>query len=501
MPAKTRPVERIDLKFRAAPATASRLTPPGGWWVWSLLGVACGLGGWLIGRDLLTRRLGDQLAEAQSPGEALLALEGLMMVDTKTSGEIVRGLQHSNLQIARSAYRVLETQIAGWQEQPAEVMSRMQDLAQHLGDLPQDTPAENLILASGLASRIYTICLEMDDPELASTIQICEQIILRSGTAQRDTESRLSDSRTGPSDDLAALQERIDSFSPPPPLPPETLPELAGGQFTAAKSLDDSPPDTKQPLVEDAPGSSARVAGTNAPIGEALPPVGAREAVQSSSSKPNTASFRLIASSTRPRTAARNASQVTAVSEDDGLTDAALGGAGESTPPELTHGPTAISNQPLGQVRALPTEPELDGIQDMAIEELVKLLGSVQPRVAQAAALTLRAKGLSDDKLELASTLATGSAATQLELIEQIATRSDLDPRPWLLWMAEDGVPEVRQQAVSLLHSMVDADVQRNLRVLLGRERDEVVAQAIRHVLLTGPGLQQRSGAIGGATR
>ena len=92
-----------------------------------------------------------------------------------------------------------------------------------------------------------------------------------------------------------------------------------------------------------------------------------------------------------------------------------------------------------------------------------------------------------DDRLALASELATAAPARRLELVHHIATRDDLDPRPWLLWMAETGETEVRQQAISLLSSMVDLNVQRQLRQLLAQESDETVAQSIRQVLLTRP--------------
>jgi hypothetical protein len=61
--------------------------------------------------------------------------------------------------------------------------------------------------------------------------------------------------------------------------------------------------------------------------------------------------------------------------------------------------------------------------------------------------------------------------------------REDVDARPWLLWMAEDGQESVRQHAVALLTPLVDNDVRRQLRLLLNREGDEKVAQTIRQVL------------------
>ena len=117
--------------------------------------------------------------------------------------------------------------------------------------------------------------------------------------------------------------------------------------------------------------------------------------------------------------------------------------------------------------------------------ELVRLLASDQAEVTKAASLALRHHGLSDYKIELASELAVGSAARRLELIQHIASSSEIDPRPWLTWMAEDGQPEVRRMAISLLSSMLDEQVQRSLRILMAREPDSQIKDLLRKVLLT----------------
>ncbi|MCA9132628.1 MAG: hypothetical protein KDA45_05725, partial [Planctomycetales bacterium] len=178
--ARPSPVERLDLKFRAEPASTAGSAFAGGWWLWCLVGVFLGLGGWWASRSLLTRRLSDQLAAAQSPGEAFLALEGLLLLDADATLEIVRGLQHPNAQVARTAYRTLDAQITSWQQlEPAASAARMRSMAHRLHELPPDTPPDNLVLASSLASRIFTICLELDDPQLAPVQTLCENIFQR----------------------------------------------------------------------------------------------------------------------------------------------------------------------------------------------------------------------------------------------------------------------------------------------------------------------------------
>ena len=92
---------------------------------------------------------------------------------------------------------------------------------------------------------------------------------------------------------------------------------------------------------------------------------------------------------------------------------------------------------------------------------------------------------MSDSKLELAMELATGSEQQRLEIIGQFPNRTDLDPRVWLLWMAQDGQTEVRRRSVAQLSVILDQDVMRELRLLLNRERDPETAQLIRKVLVS----------------
>ncbi len=71
MPATNHQVERLSLTFRAE-SPAPRSVLPGGWWLWCLLGIAIGLGGWLISRQFLAQRLSEQLLTAKSRPEACL---------------------------------------------------------------------------------------------------------------------------------------------------------------------------------------------------------------------------------------------------------------------------------------------------------------------------------------------------------------------------------------------------------------------------------------------
>jgi hypothetical protein len=81
--------------------------------------------------------------------------------------------------------------------------------------------------------------------------------------------------------------------------------------------------------------------------------------------------------------------------------------------------------------------------------------------------------------------LATGDVDDRIRILDAVATNGNLDPRPWLMWMAQDGQPEVRKKSISILASMLDTTIQRQLRLLHNRERDEGVAETIRQVLVS----------------
>jgi hypothetical protein len=465
-------VERLDLNFRAEPAPARTFGFSPGWWLWCLIGLGVGYGLWWAGRQALTRRLSDQLATAQSASDAFLALEGLLMLDSEATLEIARGLQHPNAQVARTAYRTLDAQISGWSQLESSIAaSRMRSLSQRLSELPETTPPDSLILASSLASRIFSICLELDDPQLAPVMTTCEVVFQRIGRVSDSVAlaSSASSSIAVPAvssavvsaADLQAIEQQINALRPPPPL--------------------NLPPEVPQNAEYTQPTDTTWVA-----------PLAQRDSVHSSSSTP-TARVQFLNANTRPRPAASLTSGASMSLSDEAEGQPAYAAlsdesnaATEPPLPSLVQGPASIEERPLSSMLQLKVDADLASIEHLEPDQLVRLLASVQPRVAQAAALALRAKGFTDDRLALASELATAFPAEQIALLQVIANRPDLNPQPWLFWMAEDGPPEVRQHAVALLSSMSsDLAIQRELRRLLAQESDERVAQTIRQVLMT----------------
>ena len=464
MPATQHQVERLSLTFRAENPAPPRGVFPGGWWLWCLLGVGVGLGGWLLSREYLAKRLGQQLSEAKSRPEAMLALEGLLLLDSTASHAIVAGLQNEDFTVARTAFRAIESQIDRWQKfTPAEAKSRMEALAQSLQQLPDTIPRENLILASSLASRIFTVCLEREDEDLKSTIAVCEQVIARVGkgqivTADEDRVARTSNGGFSLSDNSAessspesddSAHEYTASLADPLSIPPPPL------------SPNSQQPAGRAPELFDNSDNSSFYRNPD----EELSSTGGR------------ASLRLIASPIR-----RSLTDSTSLPLEN---NPPANGAHSRSRSVLSVSDSAGTETMPLQTSDEPSAKSLAGIEQLPIQELVRLLGSVQPKTAQAAALALRRHGMSDSKLVLAMELATGSEPRRLEILDQFPSRTDIDPRVWLLWMAQDGQTEVRGRAIAQLSSMLDQDVMRELRLLLNRERDPEVAQLIRRILVS----------------
>lgn len=470
MSSTNQPIERLSLTFRAEAPPATRSVLPGGWWIWCLLGMGIGLGGWLLARHSLAKQLGSQLAQAKTRSEALMAMESLMLLDPTASGEIVAGLKNTDVIIARTAFRTLESQITRWQElSDQELKSRIQLLSQALAGLPNTIPEENAILASSLASRLIAACIDRHDIQLEPAMAFCQQVIQRSGRSQRAAEFAKPTAASLPLASTAEFTEPMVGQLPPPPLPPQYA------DSSNVFSLNDST--TEDSYTEESNTEESYTAAIEHDVADAQtsPPselpaqntmrmsVSAEPALRSAGG--GRATLKLVQAPVRSIYSNAHSS---ATNDDPSTTEAA----------ETLQGNSDTSPSLEAEAR------ELAGIDSVPIGEVVRMLGSVQPQVTKAAALSLRRRGMPDSQIALAIELATGTEQQRLEILDQLHRRTDLpDPRVWLLWMAQDGQPSVRQRSVAMLHSMLDVDVLRELRLLLQREQDSQVAQTIRQVL------------------
>lgn len=108
-------------------------------------------------------------------------------------------------------------------------------------------------------------------------------------------------------------------------------------------------------------------------------------------------------------------------------------------------------------------------------KSVIGLLGSQQAETRDQAVNELVRRGLSNEEIRIANQLASSAVEVRLGLLESIVNRTDVDPRPWLLWLAEDSNREVRMRAISSLATMNDASIKQALRKRLSSEHDPAV--------------------------
>ncbi len=434
---------------------------PGGILLWCLVGLAIGLSAWLGGRAYLKHTLAQQLNSASSEEVALQSIDALLRLDANATIEVSRGLAHPEFMVANAAFRALGGQLDAWSKlDAAERLVRMQQVVVELERIPGDIDQDHRILVSGLASRIYADALSSREEGAADVLEACRRVLRRTDPEHVPTQIVRLDTAppvlppSSPAQDLSPVPPPLAPLDPPAAQrTPTDSSESArlSDQVDAATpkrspmsrlSLSDSPddfPSSEPARMHLASGPAALPKSTSPTRTIVIPPA---------NQKPQPAVDPLSASaSSRSRVIPQDVQPLP-------------GDTGETTP-----------------------SPSLSGIEQLPIDQLVRLLSSVQPRVSQAAALTLRQRGMTEENLELAIRLATGSVEQRQRLLSELVKRDDLDARPWLLWMATDGQEVVRQQAVGLLKPLVDNDVRRQLRLLLNKERDEQVAQTIRQVL------------------
>jgi hypothetical protein len=110
-------------------------------------------------------------------------------------------------------------------------------------------------------------------------------------------------------------------------------------------------------------------------------------------------------------------------------------------------------------------------------------LGHSNVSLASAAEQELRRRGMSGESIQMATRIATGDVQTKLDLVDAVAHDRSIDPRPWLMLLLRDPSRDVKLRSVSILATMNDPQIQRDLRDHAMTEPDPTVAARIRRVL------------------
>ncbi len=146
-----------------------------------------------------------------------------------------------------------------------------------------------------------------------------------------------------------------------------------------------------------------------------------------------------------------------------------------------TEEPTAA---PATAVQPRPQELASDRpLQTLSTRRVIAELASKQAAVADQAVAELTRRGLSKEEIRIAAQLASPQREVRLGLLESLARRTDIDIRPWLLWLAEDREQAVRLQAVTALAPLADAAVKQTLRKRLEAESDPAIAAQLQQIV------------------
>lgn len=456
MPDDTIEFETLDLRFRATPQKQARWLP-GGAILWFIVGIAVGGSVWIYGRRELAKQLEKQAA-SNSPTESILAMDALHELDPNRIDHLVLALRHADIRVAKSSSLLINLYIDKWSSMElTQRYSSMRSLAEQLGKTPHGLPEANVTLVRSIAARVYSISVATDDPQIKPIAEICKRLLVLESVDPSQTPSNSS-----------LLGANLTDQTLPPQMPPGPL--SSGGISPRAFQANES--EVTLPRV----------------------PVTQSDKATDELNNPQ-ASLQLISGPTRPRASVRNTTSgpSAGASSNSKQRDTTSFSLSDSDPSEFPKSelpvvvatPASIASTPLATMKVVSNSPDLAGIEKMQIAELVKLLGHNNSDIGKAAGLALRHHGLSDEEIQLASELANGSANRRIQLIQQVAAQGNVNPRPWLVWMAEDGEPEVRRMAVSLLAPMVDDAVTRSLRNLAVREPDSQIKEMIARVLST----------------
>jgi len=145
-------------------------------------------------------------------------------------------------------------------------------------------------------------------------------------------------------------------------------------------------------------------------------------------------------------------------------------------PPDVQTGldrpAAAFGNVPQGR-------QTLSHVEDLAV---IRLLRSAHPPTRDAAEAELKRRGFEDRHLALARRLTDPDPARRQELATLLPRLVSLDPRPWLLALAEDEAPEVRKAAVGVIGAMGDRELHRATVAARRNEPDADVRDAVERI-------------------
>ena len=124
-----------------------------------------------------------------------------------------------------------------------------------------------------------------------------------------------------------------------------------------------------------------------------------------------------------------------------------------------------------------------DELPNLATLDLMRLLHNVQPDLAQAAESELVRRGMNGVELALARRLTDADPKVRLALVDTLPRVPGLNPKPWLFWLSEDRVADVRRAALTMMAASNDVDLIRRVEELARRDPDPRIAELADRLL------------------
>jgi|GEM_PF-1687602 len=354
--------------------------------------------------------------------------------------------------VAATAYELIRERQSAWSLRDDEPIALAHGrMLSGLAAVVDELPPDRLPWVTELINQTILECVDQRGEAMQQTYATANALASRLAT----------ESSTAANRSLAAADR--DRLPPPSLVPlPVRMQSLAGHP-----SAPQSPPHREPAVPADAPATPALVTRPEAEPVAVSPARSPRRwdparGTQHEATSPKAATGTLAAAASQP---AETLQAVHRVATEE-----------PQPPTSVEEAAAAPKSQPLELTAERP-------LRTLSTRRVIDQLASKQAAAADQAAEELTHRGLSKEEIRIASQLAAPQVEVRLGLLQSLLRRTDIDARPWLLWLAEDSEQDVRLQAVTALAALDDAAVQQALRKRLGVEADPVVAAQLRNVV------------------
>ncbi len=120
---------------------------------------------------------------------------------------------------------------------------------------------------------------------------------------------------------------------------------------------------------------------------------------------------------------------------------------------------------------------------NLATIDVMRLMHNTQPGLAEAAEAELMRRGMNGIEVELARRLTDADPTVRRKLVDTLPRVPGLNATPWLIWLSEDKVVEVRRAALTLMAASNDLDLLRRVEELARRDPDPKIAELADRLL------------------